>query len=195
MDKNLKNINEILVRVSSSCRKAYMFFTVILVAYCAMGTLFFISALLSDGQDSVTSTVMTIPFYTDGLFTPLGVIEMLSLLLSLVITGFALFVLRSIFKDIAMGRSPFTFAHATQIKVVAWLLVADAAIGLVLSPGFFTAFNLGGSLEVGYASAGDFNPAVLPLDAKGIAGAIFCFALSLIWRYGALLQCEEDDLM
>lgn len=195
MDKHLRNINEALTRVTSSCRKVYVFFTVTLVVYCAIGTLFLAFALFSAGRPNEVGAIMIPPFSANGLFTPLGIIGIFSMLLSLAITGIALFVMRSIFKDISMGRSPFTMTHVNQIKIIAWLLIADVVIGLVFSPGFFTAFNLGGSYEVGYAAMGDFNPSVLPVDFKGIAGAVFCFALSLIWRYGALLQCEEDDLM
>lgn len=185
VDKRLRDIRETLASVTSACRKAYLVFTVIFVAYCIIAICFFTLFIISASQ----------PQAVTALVSSAGILSIASMLLSLSITGISLFVIRSIFKDIAAGESPFNLIHARQIKAVAWLFVADIAIGTVFSPEFASVVSAGGFFDVGYVSGGGYDPSVIPVDVRGVAGAVVCFSLSLIWRYGSLLQREEDELM
>ncbi|MDO4443804.1 MAG: hypothetical protein Q4B69_08040 [Slackia sp.] len=96
-------------------------------------------------------------------------------------------------KDMAAGASPFTFGNARRIKAVGWLFVAGVAIELLFSPGF-AAITVGMVEFVSQpAAAVDFP--VLPVDIASIIGAIVSFSLASVWRYGALMQAQMDDLV
>lgn len=102
--------------------------------------------------------------------------------------------MRSIAKDVACGCSPFTIAHASQIRVVAWLFVAGFVLGILASPGFVSVVDAGG-VHVGLASDQLTDYPIVPIDVKSVVGAVVCFSLSSVWKYGALLQADSDDYL
>ena len=80
--------------------------------------------------------------------------------------------MRSIAKDVACGCSPFTIA----------------------SPGFVSVVDAGG-VHVGLASDQLTDYPIVPIDVKSVVGAVVCFSLSSVWKYGALLQADSDDYL
>ena len=115
-------------------------------------------------------------------------------LLDFAIYGVILLVMRSIAKDVAQGRSPFTIAHANQIRIIAWLFLTGFVLGILISSGFVSVANAGG-FHIGLASDESANYSVISIDVKSVVGAVVCFSLSSVWKYGALLQADSDDYL
>lgn len=111
----------------------------------------------------------------------------------LVICGAAALTLRGISRDMAQGDSPFTAPHARRISLLGWLLVVVAVIELVASPGFM-AFTIGPFSLINSPQA-MIEELTLPIDMGAVLGAIACFSIAAIWRYGALLQEQAEDLV
>lgn len=128
---------------------------------------------------------------------PLGVeggLSLISLFLEFLVYGAILFVMRGIALDISKRKSPFTVDHAKQIKVIAWLFVAAFIIGILNSPGFFSAVQVS-LVTIGVSSDRVVDYPVLFLDFKSLIGAIVAFSLSSLWQYGTLLQTETDGYL
>lgn len=114
-------------------------------------------------------------------------------LASFVAVGAALLELLLISRDVSKDHSPFTAAHARRIRMIGWIFVANALVELFVSPGF-AAVVLGPFEFVTQPSASVDFP-VLPVDIGAIASAIVSFSLSVVWKYGSLIQSQVDDLV
>lgn len=125
---------------------------------------------------------------------PYTVFEFVSSMLINVVYAAILLVMRSVANDVARGRSPFTVAHANQIKVIAWMFVAGVVLNMFISPDFIELVHFGG-FDLGLVSDRLGRYPVISLDAKSLVGAIVCFSLSSVWKYGALLQADSDDYL
>ena len=108
--------------------------------------------------------------------------------------GVMLLVMRSVAKDVAKGRSPFTFEHAKHIKIIAWMFVVGFILNIFISPDFIEMMHVG-DVELGFVSDQVRRYPTIHLDAKSLVGAIVCFSLSSVWKYGALLQADSDDYL
>lgn len=108
--------------------------------------------------------------------------------------GAMLLVMRSVAKDVARGRSPFTFEHAKQIKIIAWMFVVGFILNLFISPDFIEMMHIG-EVDLGFVSDQARRYPTVHLDAKSLIGAVVCFSLSSVWKYGALLQADSDDYL
>lgn len=108
--------------------------------------------------------------------------------------GVMLLVMRGVAKDVARGRSPFTFEHARRIKIMAWMFVAGFVLNIVISPDFIQMTHIG-ALDLGLVSDQIGRYPTIHLDVKSLVGAIVCFSLSSVWKYGALLQADSDDYL
>lgn len=115
------------------------------------------------------------------------------LVIDLIILGGTLFIIRSIFNNISKGNSPFTVKHSQQLMMLGFFFLIDIVLNLLLSPAFSSITNIG-PVEFGYIAPQTTPYPVLSIDIKSIVGTVVCFALSVVWRYGALLQSETDDL-
>ena len=125
---------------------------------------------------------------------PMRLMQLISTLLDFAIYGAILLAMRGIAKDVALGRSPFTIMHANQIRIIAWLFLAGFFLGIATSPGFVSIADVG-DLHVGFASDQAIEYPVFHLDVKSVVGAVVCFSLSSVWKYGALLQADSDDYL
>lgn len=107
--------------------------------------------------------------------------------------GLALFVLTILFRCIGRGESPFTKFASTQFIVIGAVLLLGVVSEALIAPG--TAIGVADGVAA-MAVEYNQNPAsTVHIDVKGFIVSISCFALSAIFRYGAILQCEADDLM
>lgn len=113
--------------------------------------------------------------------------------LYLAICGVGAFIMRGISADMARGASPFTVSHAHGICVLGWAFVAVALIELAFSPGFIAV--AAGPVTLISAPQAMVEPATLPIDMGAVLGAVACFSVAAIWRYGALLQEQAEDLV
>lgn len=96
-------------------------------------------------------------------------------------------------EDMAAGASPFTAGNTRRIKAVGWLFVAGAVVELLFSPGF--AAVTVGVVEFVSQPAAVVDFPVLPVDVASVIGAVVSFSLASVWRYGALMQAQMDDLV
>ena len=67
-------------------------------------------------------------------------------------------------------------------------------LGILISSGFVSVANAGG-FHIGLASDESANYSVISIDVKSVVGAVVCFSLSSVWKYGALLQADSDDYL
>lgn len=125
---------------------------------------------------------------------PYVVFQFVSSMLISSVYAVMLLVMRSIAKDVARGRSPFTIVHAKQIKFMAWMFVVGFVLNIFISPDFVELMHVG-ELNLGVASDQLGRYPTLHLDAKSLIGAVVCFSLSSVWKYGALLQADSDDYL
>ena len=77
--------------------------------------------------------------------------------------------------------SPFTIAHANQIRIIAWLFLTGFVLGILISSGFVSVANAGG-FHIGLASDESANYSVISIDVKSVVGAVVCFSLSSVWK-------------
>lgn len=122
------------------------------------------------------------------------VLQFVSTSIDYVIYGAMLLVMRSIAKDVASGNPPFTLSHANQIKAIAWMFVLGFVLGILVSPDFAEIVQVG-ALDFGLTSGQIGRYPTIPIDVKSVVGAIVCFSLSSVWKYGALLQADSDDFL
>lgn len=74
------------------------------------------------------------------------------------------------------------------------MFVAGFALNAFVSPGFVEMMSIG-ELELGLSSDQAGRYPTIPIDVKSVVGAIVCFSLSSVWKYGALLQADSDDFL
>lgn len=92
------------------------------------------------------------------------------------------------FKDVAKAGSPFTTAQANRLVILGVLFLLYAAFEAVVSLSPYYG-------SIGIASANYVASPHLFLDAKYVFASIFCFCLSYVFRYGALLQWLQDETL
>lgn len=122
-----------------------------------------------------------------------GTITILAAPLFLIACGLSFFLLASMSRNISRGVSPFTVTHAKMIAVSGWMFLLTALLEFLTSPGFIS-IAIGHIAFVGLAQTTIENIS-LPVDVVAIFMGIVCLAFSLMWRYGALLQEQTNDLV
>lgn len=141
--------------------------------------------------------LVTISFMLPGVFPielPLGSYEIFPVLFFFLITCCALWIAYCIFGEIANGSTPFSARNAKRIRLVGWILIAEAALELVVSPGFFSLINIQG-FDVGFIPQSGITYPVLPINIQALVFAGVCFSLALIFEYGSLLQRLADEII
>lgn len=181
MISDMERIEESLKRTKKMCKWVSNVFLALFILFCA-ACICFIGLFIFD-RINFNSLEDIIP---RGLAT-------IVLIVDLVILGGVLFLFRNIFKTISKGDSPFTLKQSRQLMILGILFAVDVVLNLMLSPAFSAVSNIG-PVDFGYNSFHATPYPVLTINTKSIVGAVVCFALSVVWRYGALLQSETDDL-
>lgn len=176
----VERIEKSLNNLKSMSKWVSRIFLVFFVLYCVLCLcfigLFIFAQINSDFEGS----------FLDGL-------TMVILVVDLVILGGALLMLRNIFDTISQGGSPFTLRQSRQLMVIGILFALDVVLNFCLSPAFSSIVYVG-PVEFGYGANHTTPYPVLTINVKSVVGTVVCFALSAVWRYGALLQSETDDL-
>jgi len=132
--------------------------------------------------------------YSSASPNPYAAFQFVSFMLISSVYAVMLLVMRSVAKDVALGRSPFTFSHARQIKIIAWMFVVGFVLNIFISPDFVELMRVG-EFNFGVASDQLGRYPTIHLDVKSVVGAVVCFSLSSVWKYGALLQADSDDYL
>lgn len=156
-------------------------FLVLFVGFCISLVVFVALKVLSYAMASKTPDLY-------------AVFEFVSSILLNMVYALILLVMRSVANDVARGRSPFTVAHANQIKAIAWIFVAGVVLNIFVSPDFVELVRFG-EFDLGLVSDQLGRYPVIHIDVKSLVGAIVCFSLSSVWKYGALLQADSDDYL
>lgn len=177
----MRRIEESLTKMRAFSSKLSALFSILFVAVC-------ISLMAVLSLEVVRcATMSTVP-------DAARILQLVSTLIDYMIYGAMLLVMRSIAKDVAHGSSPFTIVHANQIKAIAWMFVLGFILGIIVSPDFAEIAQIG-ALDFGLTSGQLGRYPTIHLDVKSLVGAIVCFALSSVWKYGALLQADSDDYL
>lgn len=179
MENDAQKIDESLDRMHRLGGKLELLFTALFVATCCclLMAIVAIVLMLRNGTTSDSSNTVSV----------------LVPLMYLLICCAVVWTLRGISKNIAKGESPFSREHARRISALGWMFVATMVIELIASPGFlsivFGPFNF---MVSAYAA---FENLSIPVDVTAMLGAICFHSLAMIWRYGALLQEQTEDLV
>lgn len=126
---------------------------------------------------------------------PDSVFSIVSIVFNVVAGGMAIFILWIISRRIGKGSSPFTFRIATLLTVLAFVLLASFLSILLINPGTqIGAVNDADSTAMAFEYYGEYD-SDSRIDVKMLITCIACFAMSAVFRYGAILQIEADDLV
>ena len=106
-------------------------------------------------------------------------------------------IMRSGFRDIALGKSPFTQSQASRLRIVALLLIIHALLTTFSSPAILGIAGLNGAV-IGLATCSapvEAAARIIPINVGDIVLAIVLFCAALIVEYGSLLQKLSDDTL
>lgn len=95
-----------------------------------------------------------------------------------------------ILKDISKGASPFTVAQANRVRMVAIIFLIYAIFDFLWSPDAVARFIFG---HVSLGSWSADNPFTLHLNMGLITAAVLFYSISVVFRYGVLLQNLSDE--
>lgn len=179
MDKRFKEMNATRKRIMRLCGLLKWIFRLCLVLYAlAVMLIVFVAIFPPDGFSYIG---------------PNSFAAFLPMICDVFAGGFVLIIITKMLKSIEKGHSPFTFSSAQQITVLAVVLLVGVISGAFIDPGMQVgAASMSGSIS--FESAGGKNDAAY-IDVRGLILSIICFALLPIFRYGAMLQSETDDLV
>lgn len=127
-------------------------------------------------------------------------IESLELLLvvgtlipSIVRTIFVMVLLKIgsfIFGDICKGMSPFSTRQANRIRQAAVVFVLFAIFNTAWSPDVVSYICMG---DVSFGVWNEQHPFVFHVDTGMLVASVLFLSLSMVFRYGTLLQCLSDE--
>lgn len=108
------------------------------------------------------------------------------------VTLLLLFVAFRSFSDVVSGESPFTMKQVSRFRYAALLLVMLVIVDTILSTGFTYAFNMAG---VDYSALGNYgmDQKHIRINAEPLFFAVILYGISVLFRYGVLLQRLTDE--
>ena len=171
-----RRIDNALAHVNRISKVICIIILCLIVALILFGCVFFVGFVASAISGNTSTPLFSI----------------IPLLLVYAISLCTLFVLNSIFKNISENNSPFNEKHARRIRYIGWLLLANAAIETIASLNAVPVLYVGNAI-LAYEPSGGTAPLDVYIDAESVVLALVCFCLSLIFKYGALLQTLSDD--
>lgn len=179
MDKRLNQLGKTREKITHICKLLSWVFVFFFVIYClAFMFVIWISAFPPAGFSYIG---------------PSNILFLIPIICNIVAGGIAVFVIMKMLRMVGNGMSPFSLASSRQIKALAIVLMVGVIAGAFMDPGM----QVGSASESGsiaFESVGNEDD-ISYIDLKSLFISIICFALSPIFRYGALLQSEADDLM
>lgn len=171
---DIEEINARLARMAERARVLDVVFHVALWMLMIVGVIFAAASMIGDvsnGMSLLDSAISMTPFA--------AAIALGCMLLAVVAAGF---------KDVAKAGSPFTISQANRLIILGVLFLVYAVFEAVISVSPYYA-------TIGIASVNYVASPHLFLDIKYILASIFCFCLSYVFRYGALLQWLQDETL
>lgn len=178
MDQHLAEMKRSRIALASICRKLQWVFFGVFAIYCvAYLAILFFAFMPPEGFSPVG---------------PANALELLPLALKTVAGAYALLLIGLMFRSCGKGNSPFSRYFVRHLKILGVLFLACVVAGLFITPGTqFGAVTDTSEMIVDYGTERED----LSIDVTILFVAIACFALSTIFRYGALLQDEVENLM
>lgn len=107
--------------------------------------------------------------------------------------GLTLFLVARMMKSISKGESPFSLSTSFHVKIIAIILLLSVMAGVFIEPGTWVG-AVADKSTMAYEFGGSGRDAIY-IDSSSLFLSIISFALSTIFRYGALLQNEVNDLV
>ena len=124
--------------------------------------------------------------------------ESIYVLLVLLGIGFIMAILLKIgsdvFKDVALGESPFTLVQARRFKAVSLIVLVYVLLEAPLSPGCMALLQMSG-IDVGYVFVDYASSPSISINIGALLVAAVFFSLSLVFEYGLLLQELSDETL
>lgn len=179
MDKRLNQMRATRRNMTGLCKWLGWFFTLSFVVYCL--------AII------LVAIVIVLPPIGFDYVGPKNALSFIPIICNLTAGGIALFVVARMLRVVGRGQSPFSMSCARQIKFLAIVLIIGVVAGALITPG--TQIGSMGSSNFVVFDFAESEKYDAHIDIKSLFISIICFALSPIFRYGALLQSEADDLM
>lgn len=179
MDKRLNNLKHSRERITCASRKLGVFFGFLFLAFLLINIAILSYALFPPpgfSRFADFSFIAIIPFLCEN-----------------AAIAFVIFLMSKMFLEIGRGDSPFNALRVRQLQVLGVLFLGAVLAGLFIAPGTEMGAYDGSSVMSFYSSQAPPNS--VNIDFGNLGAAVICFALSLIFKYGALLQQETDDLM
>lgn len=182
MDKRLDQIEKTRQNISRTCKWLSRTFHVFFIAYCLTVVVIAFFALF--------------PLAGFSYVGPNNVILFVPIFCNIAAGGLAIMLIARMLRAIGKGESPFSLSSAQQIKALAIVLMVGVVTGALITPGTQVgSVSESGAMVLDFLGGSNDDMYTMHIDLKGLLISIICFALSPIFRYGALLQNEADDLM
>lgn len=182
MDKRFDQIEKSRKNITRFCRWLSWAFNVFFAGYClaVAGVTFF--------------AIFPLPGFS--YVGPDSMLAFLPIVCNVFAGGLALFLVAQMLRTVGKGLSPFSLSCSRQIQVLAVMLLIGVVAGAFIAPGAQVgSVSESGAMVFDFPGASKNDMYTMHIDLKGLFLSIICFALSPIFRYGALLQSEADDLM
>lgn len=138
--------------------------------------------------------IIMVGFVDDSSGSPLAnILSLLPLWLYGFATVFLFWIMQSFFRDISKGDTPFTRSQAKKLRWSAIILLVGALAELLFSSGATPVTQICGLAFNYYDSALEVSTPSLNLTS--IIGAAMLYTLSLVFKYGVLLQEFSDETL
>lgn len=179
MDNRLVNIQRASAKLASLSKALSILFIAFFVLYSiSIAAILLYMLLLPQGFSYIEPS------------SPLALVP---LMLDSLAKDFVLLLLGLIFRDIGKGSSPFSARRIKQIQILGALFLVIALSNSLAIPGV----EIGAANGDAHMSFYDNRPSdsSIYIDFSGLLTAATCFALSLVFKYGSILQQETSDLI
>ncbi len=180
MQAGEKEIAGALERLKSIALIVKVTLIIVLSAYCLL--------ILGLVIGAISST-----FWPDlfGTLVQMSVPDLIPLMVHAVLTIVLLIYGIFIFRDVSVGESPFTLTQSKRVRRSSAVFLLYALFDLVCSPSIMSWVDAR-FVNLGYWTP-DGGPVVLQVDVGVLIAAVLLFCLSLVFKYGALLQRLSDE--
>lgn len=182
MEIRINDIEEALGHISRTSKVFRTFFKIaffIGIGFCLLSVIVALGSQLPDANRSAAMAnkiITLVPLLIHGL-------------LAVVLLKIGEFF----FKDVAKGNSPFTIEQANRVRLAAVIFVVYGVFDLLWSP------DLASALFLDHVSIGVWTmnngPIITHINSGVFIASIVFFALSIVFRYGVLLQIVSDDTL
>lgn len=179
LSKNAEQMRASLSRLAKASRVASIIFKAALAANILIAALLFGSSIVAALAPEMLPGVVPFGF------------AVVPLLLDVIIACALLYALASLFGDMAKGASPFSIAQCRRLVVIGCLLAVGVVVGAIAARSPAPAVLMPDVAYVAYTLPPEEE--AIYINGGYAFGAIVCFCLAFVFKYGSLLQRLSDD--